>query len=504
VMEVAEPGVSGRIFPRPPLVRLQGITKRFGTLCATDGVTFDVPHGRIVALLGENGAGKTTTMNILAGLYCPDAGLVAIDGVDLELGSPRASVAAGVGMVHQHFRLVETLTGLENISLAVDHGRFWRRTVPNETVRALLTNLGFKLNLAAQVWQLALAQRQQLEILRTLAAGARVLLLDEPTSVLSPLESNALFAIMRNIASSGRSVIVSSHKLAEVLAVADDVVVMRQGRIVHRGPVQDVDTSSLAKLIVGERVIAQNRRPVALVGDPILTVERLKTLNDFGLVCVHNVSFNVRSGELVVLVGVTGNGQTELIDAIAGMRPLAAGRIFAPRSDRWRGFAFVPAEQLGTGLAPNLSIADNSILDRHRLAPFDRSWLVPAAVERRAREVTARFGVTADVDTPVRRLSGGNLQRILLGRELTGNPELIVADYPTRGLDVAAAAQIRNALVERANAGAAVLISSEELDESLAIATRLLVMHRGEIVADFAPAEVDMESLGRLITTGRS
>ena len=216
--------------------------KRFGILCATDGVTFDVPHGRIVALLGENGAGKTTTMNILAAFIAWMPGLVAIDGVDLELGSPRLGCRR---RRHGPSRpLVETLTGLENISLAVDHGRFWRRTVPNETVRALLTNLGFKLNLAAQVWQLALAQRQQLEILRTLAAGARVLLLDEPTSVLSPLESNALFAIMRNIASSGRSVIVSSHKLAEVLAVADDVVVMRQGRIVHRGPVQDVDTSA--------------------------------------------------------------------------------------------------------------------------------------------------------------------------------------------------------------------------------------------------------------------
>jgi general nucleoside transport system ATP-binding protein len=219
---------------------------------------------------------------------------------------------------------------------------------------------------------------------------------------------------------------------------------------------------------------------------------------------VHNVSFVVRSGELVVLVGVTGNGQTELIDAIGGMRLLTAGRILVPRADRWRGFAFVPAEHLGTGLAPNLSIADNSILDRHCQAPFDRSWLAPAAVWRRAHEVTARFGVTADVHTPVRRLSGGNLQRVLLGRELMGNPELIVADYPTRGLDVAAAAQIRNALVERTNAGAAVLISSEELDEAFAIATRLLVMHRGEIVADVVPGEVDMESLGRMMTTGRS
>jgi simple sugar transport system ATP-binding protein len=503
-MQATELGVTGWTSARPPLVRVQGLTKRFGGLSANDGVTFDVAPGCIVALLGENGAGKTTTMNVLAGIYCPDAGSIAIDGLSLELGSPRASVAAGIGMVHQHFRLVETLTGEQNISLALDRGRFWRRTSQNDRVTALLADLGFNLNLAAQVWQMSPAQRQQLEILRTLAAGARILLLDEPTSVLSPFESKALFALVRNIASSGRSVIVSSHKLAEVLDVAHDVIVMRQGKVVHRGGAGECDSASLVKLIVGERAVARSARPAAAIGKAILKVDRLSILDDFDLIAVRDISFKVRAGELVVLVGVTGNGQSELIDAIGGMRPIEGGQIAAPRATCWRGFAFIPAEHLGTGLAPSLPIADNSVLGRHRETPFDRIWLNPATVRARARNVTGRFGVNADIVTPVRRLSGGNIQRVLLGRELIGDPDLIVADCPTRGLDVAAAAQIRGALVARANAGAAVLMSSEELDESLAIATRLLVMHRGEIVADVAPAAANLETLGRLMTTGRA
>jgi len=499
-MQVAEPGATGRTSTRPPLVRLQDITKRFGTLTANDGVTFDITRARIVALLGENGAGKTTAMNVLAGIYCPDAGSIAIDGRILELGSPRTSVAAGIGMVHQNFKLVETLSGEENISLAIDRGGFWRRSRPNERVAALLADLGFNLNLSARVWQMSLAHRQQLEILRTLAVGARILLLDEPTSVLSPFESKALFAILRNIASSGRSVIVSSHKLAEVLDVANDVIIMRQGKVVHRGGAQDSDAASLVKLIVGDRVVARSTRPATAVGNIILKIDRLTVLDDFDLGAVRDVSFELHAGELVALIGVTGNGQSELIDAIGGMRPITAGQIIVPRVSRWRGFAFIPAEHLGTGLSPNLSIADNSILGRQRDAPFNRIWLNVATVKARARDVTARFGVEADLAAPVRRLSGGNLQRVLLGRELMGDPDLVVADYPTRGLDIAAAAQIRSALVARANAGAAVLISSEELDESFAIATRLLVMHRGQIVADLQPADVDTD----LMTTGRA
>jgi ABC-type uncharacterized transport system ATPase subunit len=479
------------------------VSKRFGALAANDDVTLAIPSGRVLGLVGENGAGKTTAMNVLAGLYLPERGAVVVDGKPLELGSPRASVAAGIGMVHQQFKLVETLTGFENVSLALDRGRFFQAKGAGPDLRALMTEVGFDLDLSARVWQMPLAARQQLEILRTLAIGARVLILDEPTSVLSPLETARLFTSIRRIAASGRAVVLISHKLLEVLDVADDVAVMRAGRIVHAGPRGEVDVARLAHLIVGERELRSGARPAGPQGEVILRVESLTVRNDLDLPAVRDVSLEVQAGELVVIVGVTGNGQSELMDAIAGLRPALRGRIEAPEATGKRAFAYVPAEHLGIGLAPNLALGDNAILGHQREPPFGM-WLRRGAVRRRAAEVAGRFAVKADPSAPVRRLSGGNLQRVVLGRELRGDPSLIIASYPTRGLDVASAAQIRSALVARAAAGAAVLVSSEELDESLAIASRVLVMHRGEIVAERDPRTLDVGELGRLMTTGRA
>jgi simple sugar transport system ATP-binding protein len=345
-----------------------------------------------------------------------------------------------------------------------------------------------------------LAVRQQLEILRTLAIGAKLLILDEPTSVLAPPETVRLFEIVRRIAASGRAVVLISHKLGEVLEVADDLVVMRAGRVMHRGPAGEVDVGRLARLIVGDRDLGQGSRPPGPFGAPVLRVDDLAIENDLGLAAVRGARFAVRAGELVAIVGVAGNGQTELLQAIGGVRPYR-GRV-APAAAGARRFAYVPAQHLGVGLAPGMSIQDNALLGQQCRPPFGW-WLRRRSVRRRGREVADRFGVTADLASPVRWLSGGNLQRLVLGRELHGEPALIVADYPTRGLDVASAGQIRRALVARASAGAAVLISSEELEESLAIANRILVMHRGEIVAEHDPRTVDQGTLGRQMTTGR-
>jgi simple sugar transport system ATP-binding protein len=481
-------------------VRIEGLTKRFGALLANDEVSFEIPAGRVLGLVGENGAGKTTVMNVLAGLYLPDSGAVSISGMPLRLGSPRASVAAGIGMVHQQLKLVETLSGFENLSLARDRGRLLQPSKAGVELCALMADLGFAIDLAAQVWQMPLAVRQQLEILRTLAIGAGVLILDEPTSVLAPPETVRLFEIVRRIAASGRAVVLISHKLGEVLEVADDLVVMRAGRVMHRGPAGEVDVGRLARLIVGDRDLGQGSRPPGPFGAPVLRVEGLAIESDLGLAAVRGASFAVRVGELVAIVGVAGNGQTELLQAIGGVRPYR-GEI-APAAGHARRFAYVPAQHLGVGLAPGMSIQDNALLGQQRRPPFGW-WLRRPSVQRRGREVGARFGVTADLASPVRWLSGGNLQRLVLGRELHGEPALIVADYPTRGLDVASAGQIRGALVARASAGAAVLISSEELEESLAIANRILVMHRGEIVAEHDPRTVDQGTLGRQMTTGR-
>ena len=485
-----------------PLVRIAGVSKRFGALAANDQVSLDVPAGRILGLVGENGAGKTTVMNVLAGIYLPESGRIEVDGRGLRLGEPRASVAAGIGMVHQQFKLVETLTGFENVSLAVDAGRFRQPAAPGARLRALTEELGFALDLSAPVWRTTLAERQQLEILRTLAVGARVLVLDEPSSVLSAVETAGLFAILRRVAASGRAVVLISHRLLEVLEVADDVAVMRGGRVVHRGPAAATDAAALARLAVGEREIRAPSRPGGAPGAAVLRVSGLEVRDALGLPAVREVDLAVAAGELVAVLGVAGNGQAELLDAIGGLRRPSAGRIDLPRRpDGAPDMAYIPARHLGEGLAPGLSVVDNAILGRHRDPPFGR-WLRRRSLRDRAREVAGAFGVSCDPAAPVRRLSGGNLQRIVLGRELQGAPALIAASSPTRGLDVASAAQIRAALAARAAAGAAVLMSSEEIEETLAVANRALVMHRGAVAGEIAAAGADPGALARLMTTG--
>lgn len=484
--------------PARPFLRLRGVTKRFGRLVANDDVSFDIAAGEIVALLGENGAGKSTAMSVLCGLYRPDSGSVELDGTPLELGSPRASARAGIGMVHQQFKLVEALTAFENLSLALDTGRFLQPRRASARLSALMIELGFQLDLSRPVHDLPLAARQQLEILRVLAVGARLLILDEPTSVLSPLETEQLFAIVRRIAASGRSVIFISHKIAEIQQVADRLVVMRAGKVVFDGHGAGRSADDIARLIVGERGHRNAERPKAAIGARRLALREVSVRGANGERIVDGVSFEVAEGELVALVGVAGNGQIELLDTIGGLRRPASGHIEAPMREGRRGFAFIPAQHLGTALAPGLSLEDNALLGHQHRAPFGW-WMSPATRRRQAGEVLAAFGVVAG-GTATRALSGGNLQRVVLGRELIDDPRLIVASYPTRGLDIASAAQIRNALIARAAAGAAVLMACEELDESLQIATRILVMNDGRIVADRDASTLDLETLGRLIT----
>jgi general nucleoside transport system ATP-binding protein len=487
-----------------PAVSLRGISKSFGDVVAADDVSLDIPAGRVLGLLGENGAGKTTLMNILSGVYLPDGGEIDVYGEPLILGSPKASISAGVGMVHQHLKLVETLTGAENIALAVG-GRFLKPRRPSPEVEALERDLGFELDLRARVWQLPLAARQQLEILRILVTGCKVLILDEPTAVLSSLETKNLFSIIRKIADSGRAVVLISHKLNEVLSVADDVAVMRSGRVVHESPAGDTDVEALARLMLGEREMRHATRPKVSPGDRVLAVEDVVVRNDLDQQVVHGVSFEVRAGELVAIVGVAGNGQAELMEAIGRLRKPERGRIEVPLSPNGAGrpFAHIPAERLGVGLAPGLSVRDNALLGHHRGSPFSW-WLNRRHVDRHATAVLDHFSVRTQGNHPVSHLSGGNLQRVVLGRELVGDQRLMLASYPTRGLDVGSAAQIREALVHNVERGGAVLFASEELDESFEIATRMLVMYHGNIVADVDPQSVSVEHIGRLMTTGQS
>ncbi len=482
-----------------PLAALRGIGKSFGGLKANDDVSLEIARGSILGLLGENGAGKTTAMNALAGLYLPDRGEILVDGKPLPPGSPRAAVAAGIGMIHQQFKLVDRLTGYENCLLARDVGP--KRFKAAELDR-LCRELGFGIDLSALVWQMTLAQRQQLEILRTLAVGARILVLDEPTSVLSPLETRQLFAIIQELAASGRAAVLISHKLQEVMGVATDIVVMRQGRVVHAGGALEKSADELARLIVGDRRIHAGRRATGPKSSaPTLDIENLTVQSEAGAAAVRDVSFTVAPGELVAILGVTGNGQSELMETIGGLRKPQSGRIRAPRRTTG-GTAFIPSRHLGVALAPGLPFDDNAMLGLQQRPPFGR-WLKPSAVAANAGQVKSAFGVAGSARGPVRKLSGGNLQRLVLGRELLHEPSLIVADYPTRGLDVAAAAQIREALVARAEAGAAVLLSSEELDETLTIASRVMVMSGGRIAGDFPAHSIDMDLLAGLMTASQ-
>jgi simple sugar transport system ATP-binding protein len=382
----------------------------------------------VLGLLGENGAGKTTLMNILAGVYLPDGGTVHVGEVVLALGSPKAAVDAGVGMVHQHLKLVETLTAMENISLAVHHGRFLQPRRLPDSVLKLKEDLGFQFDLSSRVWQLPLAQRQQLEILRVLATEAKVVILDEPSAVLSPPETDKLFEIIRRIAASGRAVVLISHKLEEVLGVADVVAVMRAGRMVHEGPSGGLTVDTLARLMVGDRMSAGTGRPDSESEDVLLSVADLAVDDDLDYEVVHSVSFEVRRGELVALVGVAGNGQEQLMEAIGGLRAIRVGEVetFAGGRARRHGFAHVPAERLGVGLAPGLTLRDNALLGSQRSAPFGR-WLRRRHVSFHTTSVLERFGVVHSGSGPVRNLSGGNLQRIILGRELMKNEELLIA-----------------------------------------------------------------------------
>ena len=481
---------------RDALVEIRGVTKRFGRLLANDDVSITLPAGRVIGLVGENGAGKSTIMNVLAGIYLPDAGAIAVAGRALPPGRPKASIRAGIGMVHQQFKLVPTLTGLENIRLALRGAD--ARGLP-ERIDRDMSELGFDVDLARPIWQLTLANRQQLEILRTLATGATVLVLDEPTSVLSPPETVRLMGIVRRVAEAGRCVVLISHKLREVFGVADDVIVMRAGRVVHESAVARTDPETLARHIVGDRKMPDRRRPPDAAGERALQVDNLSVDGDHGAPAVRNVSFSVRKREIVSIAGVTGNGQSELMETVGGLRPPRSGSI--ARLGSGRGYAYIPSQHLGTALAPSLSVADNALLGHHRGPPFGR-WMKPRRVRDHARRVIEAYDVSADLDSVVRRLSGGNLQRVVLGRELLNDPDLIVADYPTRGLDIASAAQIRSALVARAAAGAAVLVSSEEIEESLEIANRILVFHGGGIVAERDANKLSAEELGQLMTIG--
>ena len=499
----------------PPLaVELRGIVKRFPGVLANDAVDFDLRAGEVHALLGENGAGKSTLMNVLAGLYRPEEGEIRLDGRPVDFRSPRDAIAAGLGMVHQHFTLVPSQTVTENIILGLDRPRFRLRLGRFEDeIGELSERFGLRVDPRAKIWQLTVGEQQRVEILKMLYRGVRILIMDEPTAVLAPQEIEDLFRTLRAMIASGRSVAFISHKLGEVLAIADRITVMRRGRVTAAGISAGGTTrADLARLMVGRSVLETVERTPGHPGEVVLSLHDIEAENDRGLPALRRVSLDVRAGEILGIAGVAGNGQSELAQVITGLRPCRgqielAGHETANRPAgeviRW-GVAHVPEDRTGVGSAPNLSVTDNLIMKRYRLPPIAHGWAIDAGEARRlAEHLKDDYQITApSVETAVRLLSGGNLQRLILAREIDSQPRLMVAVQPTRGLDVGAIEGVHRLLLARRDAGAAMVLISEDLDEILALADRIAVIYEGRLRGPFDADAVDIAGLGLLMTGG--
>ena len=470
------------------------------------------------ALLGENGAGKTTLSNILTGLYRPDEGEIRLWGEPVEFHSPRDALDAGIAMVHQHFRLVPPFTVAENVVLG-DHrdvGRTFRlhpRAIERR-VSELSGRYGMAVDPRARIWQLSLGEQQRVEILKALYKDARILILDEPTAVLTPQEARGLFATIRAMADDGRTVVFISHKLHEVKAVADRVTILRRGRSVATVQAADATPRSLAALMVGHEIELGRRSDARReIGEACLELEGVGAQGDRGVPAVKDVSLSVRRGEIVAVAGVAGNGQRELAETIAGMRAATRGTIRVAGRELKGGdareaigarVAYVPEDRLGTGVAPGLSVADNVVLKSYRKPPASRGpFLLVRKIRELAVAVMERYDVrTSGPDVPARQLSGGNLQKVVLAREFSGEPVVLVAASPTRGLDVAGIEVVHAYLRDAAESGVGVLLLSEDLDEIRALADRIAVMYEGEIVGERDADTATVEELGLLMAGG--
>ncbi len=504
--------------PPAPAVLMRGITKRFPGVVANDDVDFEVAAGEVHALLGENGAGKSTLTSILTGLYRPDEGQVFLAGEEVSFGSPRDAIDAGVAMVHQHFKLVETFTVAENVVLG-DHrgesaGLRLRPRAVERRVAEISERYGLAVDPRARIWQLSLGEQQRIEILKALYRDARVLILDEPTAVLTPQEAEVLFATLREMTAEGRTVIFISHKLHEVTAVADRVTVLRGGKSVATADVAEATPRSLAALMVGRELAgATERAPGHDPGAVVLELRNLRAPGDRGDEAVRGVSLEVRAREIVAIAGVAGNGQRELAETIAGIRGAAEGTVTVngnavrrgdPRAAQSAGIAYVPEDRLGTGVAPSLSIAANLALRSYRGRETSIGPLLRLGrIRERALDLIGRYRIAAPGPAaPARLLSGGNVQKVVLAREFSGHPRVLVAASPTRGLDVGAIESVHSYLRQAASEGVAVLLFSEDLDEILELADRIAVMFEGRIVAQTDRASASVEEIGLQMAGG--
>ena len=499
-----------------PLLRIDNIVKSFGRVVANKGVSLDVRAGEVHCLLGENGAGKTVLMSILYGMFLPDAGTIIYKGKPLTVHSPKDAIHHRIGMVHQHFMLVPTLTVAENIVLG--QHRPW--SVLNdmdqvtERIRKLSLELGFDVKPDALVENLAVGEQQRVEILKAMYHGADLLILDEPTAVLTPQETAQLLHLLRSLADRGLTVIFITHKLEEVMQVSDRVTVLRDGRVIATVNTAETNPRELARMMVGRDVLMNLARTPYAPGEPVLAVEGVSVLNERGQEVVHDLTFQVREREIVGVAGVSGNGQTELALALAGLLPTCCGTIrlggmviekLSPHALGHMGLAHLPEDRIKMGIVLPFSVAENMILHEYNHAPYSRKgFLVFRAISKHARELVDKFDVrTAGVDTEIQNLSGGNQQKVVVARELQRDPRFMLVNQPTRGIDIGATEFVLQQILAQRERGAAILLISTELEELFGISDRILVMYEGHIVGEVPPDRSRLEEVGLMMAGKR-
>ena len=493
-------------------LEMRGITKRFPGVLASDHVDFDVKSGEVHALLGENGAGKSTLMKILYGLYHPDEGEILLNGKPVSISSPNDSINLGIGMIHQHFMLVQTLTVAENVALGLPSSRGALTDLDRVSKRIIeLANIyGLKIDPSAYVWQLSVGQQQRVEIIKALYRGAALLILDEPTAVLTPQEVDELFVIMHQMVKDGHALIFISHKLHEVVEISNRVSVLRDGRKIGTRPTSETTKQDLANWMVGREVGFAPDRGNVEIAEVRLQLDQVTCGSDRGTPGLRGVSLEVRSGEILGVAGVSGNGQRELADSVTGLRKVTGGKVFlegkeitnlAPGDITDRMLSYIPEERMRDGMISDFTIAENMILREHHKMPYSRyGFLSLRDISKHAEDLIKQFHVkTPSQETHAKNLSGGNIQKVVLAREISRNPRAIIAAQPTRGLDIGATEYVREQLLVERRKGAAIMLISEDLDEILALSDRIAVIYEGQVMDIVPRADATPEKLGLLM-----
>ncbi|MCG8454522.1 MAG: ABC transporter ATP-binding protein [Spirochaetales bacterium] len=492
-------------------LEMRGISKSFLDVKANQDINLSIKSGEILGLLGENGAGKTTLMNILYGLYHPDEGEILINGSPVQLRSPKDSMRAGIGMIHQHFMLVQKHSVLENIALGYDDAPFF---FPHRHLRSKILELsaqyGLEVDPDKPIWELSAGEQQRVEIVKALSRNADVLIMDEPTSVLTPQEAEELFGILKTMCADGHSVILISHKLDEIMELCNRVMVLRKGQLTGEAAIEDVDKGKLAEMMIGRQIANAYPKAHCQPGEAILEIQDLDVDSDRGLPAVRHLSLKVRKNEILGIAGVSGNGQQELVETITGLRKGLSGKVLMKgkplnHADARRahalGITHVPEERIKYGIVPNLLLYENSVLKRHRDTPFS-SWIKMnyGVIKDHAGHLVDGFQVDApSINVKVKNLSGGNIQKLILGREISAGPDLLIAAHPTYGLDVGATEYVRKQIIELRDQGGAVLLVSEDLDELFMVCDRIAVMFEGRFMGEVIPQDCSIEEIGLMM-----